>query len=361
MPYQQRLTRLRQAMQARAIEQYAIISWEGSDQPNLQYLTGFSGSFGIYLVADDRARFFTDSRYLHRVKETLPALDVHRIKDLNSFAKVLVDLNIPEVTVNGAVIPVGLFQKFEKELDERATLTVGEDLVYDLRAVKDAEEIEHIQKAQSITDKTFEHICAFVKPGMSEAQVGWEMESFMRHHGAHALAFPVMVASGPNSALPHHETGTRKIQNGDFLLFDFGAKADGYCSDMTRTVVIGNPTDKHRKIYDLVLQAQQAALAAIRAKVDGKQVDRAARDVIEAAGYGEHFGHGTGHGLGLDVHESPRLTYLQSQTLPAASVVTVEPGIYLEGWGGVRIEDLVVVTDTGINNLTQSPKDLICI
>lgn len=359
MPYHRRVRRLQNEMQKRGIQHYAIISWEGSDRANLQYMTGFSGSFGIFLVSCDGSHFFTDSRYEQRVKASFPALNVQRIKHLNSFPELISQLNLTEVTINGAVVPVALYQQFEKALNGKASIKAGEDLVFALRAEKDEEEIQHIKRAQDITDQTFEHICAYVQPGMHEAQVAWEMEVFMRTHGADGLAFPVMVASGPNSALPHHETGSRKIQKGEFVLFDFGANVNGYCSDMTRTVVVGEPTDKHRKIYHLVLQAQQAALQAIKAGADGKLVDQAARQVIEAAGYGEQFGHGTGHGVGLEVHESPRLSFLQSQILPASAVVTVEPGIYLEDWGGVRIEDLVVVTEEGIENLTRSPKALI--
>jgi len=230
-----------------------------------------------------------------------------------------------------------------------------------LRRIKDRSEQAAIAKSMAMLDRGFEYICGFIKPGVTEAAISLELEIFMRHQGASGTSFPFIIASGPRASLPHGEATDRVIREGDILTLDFGVIMEHYCSDMTRTVTVGVPPPEMEKIYYIVLEAQRAGLNAVKAGVAASAVDKAARDVIEAHGYGEFFGHGTGHGVGLAVHEAPRLSARDNTVLEAGMVVTVEPGIYLPGQGGVRIEDSVLVEQDGCRLLTNAPKDTLLV
>jgi len=358
MNYVKRLDALRQQLRIHDWKGYAVISVEHSDGANLRYLTGFEGSFGALIVTAGEAVFCTDSRYLARAKGQLKGVEVRPIKRVQEVAQLVQTLKLKQVALNAQRINLELYRELGQLLPG-VELTAASDCVATLRQCKEPAEIDCIRKAQQMTDEAFGYIRSCLKPGLTEAKVAWEMELFIRRNEGYDLAFPIMVASGPHSALPHHATGSRSLQTGEFVLFDFGAQWGGYRADMTRTVFLGQPTPKHKEIYQTVLQAQQASLKAIRAGASGKAADGAGRKIIQDAGYGDHFGHGTGHGVGLEIHEEPRMTFLRDSVLPEHAVVTVEPGIYLEGWGGVRIEDLVVVTKAGVDNLTRSAKELI--
>ncbi len=358
MKYNDRIQALQQKIQSNNLEAFALASQEGSEGPNTRYLTGFKGSFGITIITADKSLFFTNGIYMEAAKSQLKHMDIHPIKNMEALSDAVQDLGLKQVGLNASHVSLAFYNHL-KGAAPSVDFVACDDLVAELRQAKDEDEIANIRKAQALTDKTFAHILNYMKPGMSEKEIAWEMEMFMRKNGADGLAFPSIVASGPNSSLPHHETGDRTIQANDFVLFDFGAKWDGYCSDMTRTVCMGTPSDKQVEVYNLVLQAQKASLNAIQAQTEGELADQAGRSIIENGGYGEQFGHGTGHGVGLEIHEAPSLSNVRKSTLPEGAVVTVEPGIYLEGWGGVRIEDLAVVTADGIENLTQTPKELI--
>jgi len=208
----------------------------------------------------------------------------------------------------------------------------------------------------ALTDAAFAHLLAVIEPGMAEREAAWEIEAYMRTHGASQVAFPLIVAAGPNGALPHARAGDHAIQPGEPIVIDIGCVLDGYCSDMTRTICLGEPSAKYLEVWDIVLQAQEAAEAAIRAGTSGVEADSLARDLIKEAGYGEQFGHGLGHGVGLAVHENPRASQLSEDILQAGMVLTVEPGIYLPGEFGLRIEDLVVIREGGVEILTSTPK-----
>jgi Xaa-Pro aminopeptidase len=214
-----------------------------------------------------------------------------------------------------------------------------------------------MQEAADLADQTFTYILTKLKPGVSENEIALEMEIYMRKHGATSSSFDTIVASGERSALPHGVASDRLLQANEFVKLDFGAYYHGYCSDLTRTVVLGKPTERHKQIYDTVLEAQLLALEKLKPGMTGREVDAIARNVITKAGYGDHFGHGTGHGLGMEIHEAPRLSLLSDTVLEPGMVVTVEPGIYIPGFGGVRIEDDVVITENGIRILTKSSKD----
>jgi Xaa-Pro aminopeptidase len=232
-------------------------------------------------------------------------------------------------------------------------------IVEQLRMIKDEAELAVMRDAAALADETFRHIAGFIRPGLRESEIALEMEIFMRAKGATSTSFETIVASGERSALPHGVASERIVSKDEFVKLDFGAYYKGYCSDLTRTLVVGKPTGKHREIYDIVLEAQLTALAGIKPGMTGSEADALARDVIARHGYGDRFGHGTGHGLGMEIHEAPRLSKTGDIVLQPGMTVTVEPGIYIPGFGGVRIEDDIVITENGNALLTSSPKELL--
>ena len=234
-----------------------------------------------------------------------------------------------------------------------------EELITSSREIKEAEEIECIKKAQSIAEAAFNHVLTFIKPGVTEKQIALELDFYMLSHGAEAVSFETIAVTGAKSSMPHGVPDDTIVKDGDFITMDFGAVYKGYHSDMTRTVAVCNVSDKQKKIYDIVLKAQENALSVLKSGLSCAQADKAARGIIEDAGYGDYFGHGTGHGVGVEIHEEPSLSPRSKQTLKEGDVVTVEPGIYLPSEFGVRIEDMALITKDGYENLTSAPKELI--
>jgi Xaa-Pro aminopeptidase len=267
------------------------------------------------------------------------------------------DLAAGHEVVAEASVPYGRFRYLSERLKGR--VRAYDQWVEDIRVVKDAEEIDRIRRAARLSDRAFEYILGRIEPGRREIDIALDLEVFLRTEGSEGVPFPPIVASGPNAAFPHARSADRFLGAGDVLKLDFGARVDGYCSDMTRTVSVGPAADEIREMHGAVLEANAAGLEAVRSDRRASEIDAAAREVLERRGYGERFGHGLGHGVGLDVHESPRLGPRSEDLVPAGAVVTVEPGVYVEGTGGVRIEDLVVVNDTGCEVLTESPRELL--
>jgi Xaa-Pro aminopeptidase len=332
---------------------------------NLAYLSGFAGvwddePFLLLLVTAEDAVVVTDSRYRESAERAAEG-SAWRVTECGADPWV----DALTIAVEAGVRRLAVESSAPYKVVERArALFAGEIVPMDgwveaIRVVKDAGEVARIAEAQQLTDAAFDHILDFVAEGMTEAQVALELEFFMRSEGSDGIAFPPIVASGPNSALPHAHPGSRKVGRGDLLKMDFGARVGGYCADMTRTIVIGTASLRQREIYDAVLSANLAGIAAVKPGLAGRDIDAAARSVIQAAGFGENFGHGLGHGVGLEVHELPGLGSRSIAPVPLGSVVTVEPGVYVPGFGGVRIEDLVVVEEAGARVLTRSTKELI--
>jgi Xaa-Pro aminopeptidase len=324
---------------------------------NRRWLSGFSGSAGTLLISYDKAILSTDSRYWEQAGREAPQfrLYYHRNErnDLRNFLE------------SGAVRHIGIEAKHLTVSDWNGLQHINgfswsqlEMTAEVLRVTKSPEEIEAIRRAAIITDQTVAWFQQNAKPGITEKALAWELEKFMRQAGADRPGFDIIVASGPNSALPHHHPGDRVLQEGDAVIVDLGAEVAGYKSDLTRTFFLGETaSERFAEVYNTVLEAQQAAINGIKADIFGKEVDAFARDIIEAAGYGENFGHGTGHSVGMDIHENPRLSrQADKDVLPAGAVVTVEPGIYIPGWGGVRIEDLILITTEGPEYLSHAPK-----
>ncbi|MCH8027019.1 MAG: aminopeptidase P family protein [candidate division Zixibacteria bacterium] len=328
---------------------------------HIRYLSGFSGSSGLLIVMQNAAHFLTDSRYTIQAARQVKGAKVYTVKSepissLNGF-KWLQHKNL-KLGIDSEHLSVAKQKALQKKVPG-ALLTESESLLADLGWVKDSTEIKNIKKACEIADKAFARILQLVKPGVSERELAAELEYQMLMLGSEKPAFESIVASGYRSAMPHGLASAKKVKKGDFITFDFGATVNGYVSDMTRTVVLGKASSRQKKIYNIVLRAQKAGVKKIRAGIAAKQVDKACRDIIVKAGYGKKFGHGTGHGIGYYVHVGPRLSPKSDDSLAVNQVVTVEPGIYISGWGGVRIEDDVVVTRNGGKVLNKTLKNLL--
>jgi Xaa-Pro aminopeptidase len=327
---------------------------------NLRWLTGFGGTSGLAVVGPEQRVFFTDFRYEERVAREVDG-GFETVVAPARLLPTLVERLHGRVGFDEAQTSVRSLRKLEEELPEDVELMATEGLVEDLRRTKDTGEIEAIAAAAKITDQTYEWLAERGFAGRTERDVALAAEVQMRELGASGPSFPPIVAAGENAALPHHESSDRVIKTGEVLLIDMGAIFDRYCSDATRTFAVGEVGEEERKVYELVRQAQHAGLDAIRSGVDGKDADAASRPAIEEAGFGDAYGHGLGHGVGLEVHEAPRLGKTSEDTLAEGDVVSVEPGIYLPGRFGVRIEDLVVVEADGVRNLNSFTKDLLVV
>lgn len=351
-----RLQRLRQKLAEREVNAMFI-----SQPDNRRYLSGFDGSAGYLLITEKDAVIVTDFRYIEQVKRQSPDYRLFQIVgDMAGwFPGLVTDLRGQKLGFESHHISLAMYRQMgniTKKLDPPVEFIPLEGVVESLRAIKDAGEIESITRAADISDRAFQHIEKIIKTGMSEKEVAWELEKFMREHGSQAMPFDVIVASGPNAALPHARPSERVIQEGEPVLMDFGARVDGYASDLTRTICPGEPDDNFKKVYDIVLGAQLTALELIKEGMTGEQADNLARAVIAEADYVTAFGHALGHGVGLAAHEAPRLGPGSGEELVSGMVFTVEPGIYLPGWGGVRIEDLVVLENGNLRVLSKARK-----
>jgi len=325
---------------------------------NVRYLTGFTGSNGQLLMTPSAPVFFTDGRYTQQARHEVPDLD--RVTYGTGLTEALAErsADVRRLGFEAHDVSVSSHAGFARALGE-TELVATEHEVERLRWVKDQEELAELQAAQDATDRAFEEILELLAVGMSERGVARELERALFRAGADGLAFDPIVAFGEQASEPHHEPGNRLLREGDVIKLDFGGLVGGYHADMTRTVAFGAPAPELRKIHDVVRQAQEAGIDAVRAGVTGGEVDAVARSVIEDAGYGERFAHGLGHGVGLEIHEGPSLRRGGDDVLPAGAVVTVEPGIYIPSLGGVRIEDTVVVSDDGCRVLGSSTRELI--
>ncbi|MDW7651442.1 MAG: Xaa-Pro peptidase family protein [Bacillota bacterium] len=328
---------------------------------NVAYLSGFTGTLGYLLVTEKAAWLLTDFRYLEQARAQAAGWDIVDVcgSAWKQVAALLDEEGIRGLLAEGDHLTVDVFEKVQAAL-EGVTLQVAPSPVGMLRKIKSEQEISLIEAAVRLTDQAFDHILTFIQPGVPERDIALELEYFMRKNGASGPSFDMIVASGERSALPHGVAGEKTLEHGDAVVMDFGCVLNGYCSDMTRTVFVGDVSARQREVYDAVLASQKAALASLRAGLTGKEADALARDVLAGFGLSGHFGHGLGHGLGREVHEVPRLSPAAVDVLEPGMVVTVEPGVYLGGEFGVRIEDVVVIEEKGVRNLTGSSKELFC-
>ncbi|HUE27988.1 MAG TPA: Xaa-Pro peptidase family protein [Solirubrobacteraceae bacterium] len=331
-----------------------------TDLVNVRYLTAFTGSNGLAVVGPETRKFATDFRYLTQVEQ-----QVDRSFDRRELPRDWIS-GIQELLPDGPVrlgfeasqLPVSIHSRLVERLPDRIELVATSGLIERLRAVKEAGELQRMRAASALADSALEQLLSEGLVGRTEREAALALELTMRRSGADRVSFEPVIAAGPNGALPHAEPRDVEIGRNEIVVIDWGAQLEGYCSDCTRTVATGEPSDEAKQVYELVLEAQLAGMRAVRAGTRCRAVDAAARDLIKAAGYGENFGHGLGHGVGLAIHEDPRLTQNAEGTLEVANTVTVEPGVYLPGSFGVRIEDLVAVTEQGCDSMTSLTKDL---
>lgn len=326
---------------------------------NRLYLSGFTGSDGYLFISLEQAFLLTDSRYTEQARKQAACFTVleHALKWEDKLAEIVRETGVSEIVFEKDYVTCAQLQNLQNKLPIIGWLP-EEGLVEKLRIIKDEQELALLRKAVALADQGFEHILTFIKPGKTEVEIAVELEFFLRRNGAEKAAFEFIVASGPRSSLPHGIASDKLIMTGEQVKMDFGAVFRGYHSDITRTVFVGQANDKFKEIYHIVLEAQERAIAAIAPGKTGKEIDRVARDFITAKGYKENFGHGLGHGVGLEIHEGPKVSTAGEEILEPGMVLTVEPGIYLPGWGGVRIEDMVLVTASGGEILTKAPKAL---
>ncbi len=351
-PEHNRLSRLKQLMKSDGVESLLVTRRE-----DVRYLTGFTGSAGSLFIASGKPRLITDFRY--KLQSHREASGVAVLIQKKDFFETLHEsanrLNVRTLWLDESSLTIEILKKLKK-IGIRAR--EHRDLVRLLRLRKDRHEIAQIRIAIRRAEESFRELKRHIRPGVTERELGLKLEYLIREKGSRKAAFDTIVASAANGAMPHASVTNRRIKKGDLVTVDFGAEANGYFCDITRTLCVGRPTPRQREIHQIVMNAQSAAMKIIRPGIDCKSVDNAAREIIREARHGEHFGHGTGHGIGLMVHEGPSISPLSKDSVEPGMVFTVEPGIYIPGWGGVRIEDMVLSTEGGIKVLTTLPRDL---
>lgn len=350
----EKLTKLRDALEANNLDAILITS-----PINRRYVTGFTGTAGVAIISKNDARFITDFRYTSQATAQAKEFKVIQHKQVIELEikDQLKALGVKRLGFEKDTVTFSQYEKYKAIFETELVPVSG--IVEALRSIKTAEELAIMKKAAKIADDAFEHVLGYIKPGAKEIDISNELEFYMRKLGATSSSFDTIVASGERSALPHGVASDKEIQSGELVTLDFGALYQGYCSDITRTVAVGEINEQLRTIYDTVLEAQLRGVDGIKPGITGKEADAITRDYITEKGYGDYFGHSTGHGVGLEVHETPSLASRSEQKLEPGMVVTIEPGIYVPGVGGCRIEDDLVVTKSGNERLTFAKKELI--
>ncbi|MCH7712015.1 MAG: aminopeptidase P family protein [Chloroflexi bacterium] len=353
----QRLDRLVERLPEKELDAILISAPE-----NRQYLSGFTGSAGYLFIAKGTAVLLTDSRYTEQATHQAPDFKVVQIRGgWDWLLGLLKENGVQRLGFESQNMTVATYDRLIEAVKEdsgldKVSLVAASGLAEELRITKDKDELASLQKAIDASDQAMEAVCPTIREGMTEREVAWRMEMAMREFGADGLSFDTIVAAGPNGAMAHHMPSDKSISKGEPIVIDMGARVDGYCSDITRTVVVGEPDDTFRKVYDIVLGAQLTAINTVRPGMSGGECDELSRGVIAEAGYGDNFGHSLGHGVGLAVHENPRVAPKSTDPLEPDMVFTVEPGIYITGWGGIRIEDIVVLGENGATPLSKASK-----
>ena len=353
----ERLQRLRQKLTANSLDSFIVSSPE-----NRRYLSGFTGSAGYLVISENAAILATDFRYTQQATNQSPDFTI--VKMTGGWAwlnDVVNNLKLKRLGFESSHLTVATFHSLtnaikESSLTPKPSLISTTEMTEGLRTVKDSDELTSIQRAIDVADQAMDLVTPNIQPGDTEQEIAWRLEKAMRELGADSLSFDTIVAAGPNGAMPHHRPSDRAINLGEPVVIDMGAKVDGYCSDITRTICLGEQDDTFRKIYDIVLGAQLTAIATVRSGMDASEADDLARNVIVKAGFGDNFGHSLGHGVGLAVHEYPGVGPGSPHTLEEGMVFTIEPGIYLPEWGGVRIEDDIILGKDGVRTLSKARK-----
>lgn len=345
---------------AAQLPEYGLDAMLITSESGERYALGFHGE-GLLLVTRDGARYSTDGRYIEAARERIQGPEICLTtpdKGHVAFAREYIEgKQLHNIGFESGAMTVDAHRRYAQELP--GILTPAQKLLDDLRASKDQEELAYMRRAQEITDEAFKAILNFIRPGMTEREIAARLVYELLSRGGEKVSFDPIVAAGPNGSRPHAVPGARVVEEGMFITMDFGCKVGGYCSDMTRTVALGHPTQEMEEVYAAVLAAQKAGIQAARAGVPGSEIDAAARRSLQDAGYGAYFTHGFGHSLGLDIHEKPNASTTEKGEMPVGAVISAEPGVYLPGRFGVRIEDVLILNETGCEDITRSPKDLI--
>ncbi len=352
---EKRINKLHAKMKEKEIEAFFVTS-----KKNVRYLTGFTGTFGRLLITKNDNIFITDFRYIDQAEAQTEACRIEVINSniVEGIGELLKKSGVRELAFESDHTTYSEFQKYREKFPVDRMIP-QKNMVEELRVIKEASEVELIKKAVEISDRSFSHILNFIKPGITEKEVSLELEFSMKKGGGEANAFDFIVASGKRGAMPHGVASDKKLEVGDLITMDFGTVYRGYHSDITRTIALGEPDKKLKEIYDLVLTAQKKVIKEIKAGMTAVEADSIARDFIKNSGYGDNFGHGLGHGVGLQIHEAPKVSYSSDDILKEGMIVTDEPGIYVSGLGGVRIEDDLLIEENGCQVLNSAPKELI--
>ena len=353
MEYKSRISYLRDQMSKSDIDTLFI-----SNKDNIRYYSGFTGTFAFLLISESKAIIITDSRYTLRAEEESPDYEIYNLKSGDNWIENSTNITKTKlIGYEGDYVSVNLLNQLQKKAEKINTWKDFSEKITSGRIIKSNEEVEILQKTIDISDSAFNNISKKIKTGMTEKDVAWEVEKEMRELGAESPSFDTIVASGINGSKPHHSPTDKLIDNNEAITIDMGAKYKGYCSDLTRTIFIGDPDEKFKKIYTTVLKAQLISMETAQPDMTGEEIDKIARDIITSEGYGEYFGHSLGHGVGIEIHENPGVGPNSKNNIKPGMVYTIEPGIYIENWGGIRIEDMVIMTDSGNNLLSHALKE----
>ena len=353
MEYKSRISYLRDQISKTEIDTLFI-----SNKDNIRYYSGFTGTFAFLLISESKAIIITDSRYTLRAEEESPDYEIYQLKSGDNWIEN--STNIAKTKIigyEGDYVSVNLLNQLQKKAEKINKWKDFSEKITLGRIIKSDEETEILQKTINISDSAFNNVSKKIVTGMTEKDVGWEMEKEMRELGAESPSFDTIVASGINGSKPHHSPTDKLISDNEAITIDMGAKYKGYCSDLTRTIFIGDPDEKFKKIYTTVLKAQLISMETAKPDMTGEEIDKIARDIITSEGYGEYFGHSLGHGVGIEIHENPGVGPNSKNNIKPGMVYTIEPGIYIENWGGIRIEDMVIMTENGNNLLSHALKE----
>tara|TARA_Y100000817_G_scaffold112103_1_gene87759 strand:+ start:3786 stop:4853 length:1068 start_codon:yes stop_codon:yes gene_type:complete len=352
MDYKDRINSIRKSLSKSDIDTAFI-----SSKDNIRYYSGFTGTLAFLLITEHKSIIVTDSRYTVRAQEESPDYEIYQLKSGDNWIKNSTDqIKSKVIGFEGNFVSFNMLNQLKERANKDLIWKDYSEQISKERVIKSKSEVEKIEAAISISDRAFNAVSKEIEVGMTEKEIAWEIEKEMRILGAESISFDTIVASGLNGSKPHHSPTNKQISNGEAITIDMGAKLNGYCSDLTRTIFIGKPDEKFKKIYNIVLRSQLISIETAKDGMTGEEIDKISRDIISEEGFGEYFGHSLGHGVGLEIHENPGVGPNSKNEITPGMVYTIEPGIYIDGWGGIRIEDMVLMTDNGNKLLSHAEK-----
>ena len=352
MDYKDRINSIRKSLSKSDIDTAFI-----SSKDNIRYYSGFTGTLAFLLITENKSIIITDSRYTVRAQEESPDYEIYQLKSGDNWIKNSTNqIKSKVIGFEGNFVSFNMLNQLKERANKDLIWKDYSEQISKERVIKSKSELEKIEAAISISDRAFNAVSKEIEVGMTEKEIAWEIEKEMRILGAESISFDTIVASGLNGSKPHHSPTNKQISNGEAITIDMGAKLNGYCSDLTRTIFIGKPDEKFKKIYNIVLRSQLISIETAKDGMTGEEIDKISRDIISEEGFGEYFGHSLGHGVGLEIHENPGVGPNSKNEITPGMVYTIEPGIYIDGWGGIRIEDMVLMTDNGNKLLSHAEK-----